>query len=221
MLIKNLLVVGTTYTGKSWLSGRVAHESPRSARVFVSNNVDKSFFTTRGLKKKDTKFIAVTGTDWTVPEHYLHAQRSQWTNIWFTTYDITTEQTKEFLVSLINAVKYTGNLLLTIDEAHSYLNYRNVPREVVAFFRGARRWGVDLQLITHRYHDLSIDIRCILTLATVFRVVERHDLEVLSSEFALPPDVTEDIQGLALGEHYFVDRNSAYVSPRTKVSLPK
>jgi len=215
--VKNTILLGTAHTGKSWAAAHFSGTTKRPLVVVIHNTVDPSYFeNARGLLKDETLFVGVTSRQATLPLDFFHQQRKEYRNIWLSIYDLDPKQLKGFFESLTAAVKYSGNMLLVIDEAHLFISRRIAPPKLIGFFRGARRWGVDIMIVTHRYTDIHIDIRCIVNLALLFRVTESADLEHLGYEMPVE-HLLQDIQVLSLGYHYFIFRDTGIVSGPTRL----
>lgn len=202
-------MLGTSYTGKSWAASQLVRFSPRGKTVLVHNRLDRSYLT-GGFSQQETQFIAVTGDSCVLPALFFFCVEKK--IVWFTVYDLSKDQVQMFLASLVRAVKEYENIFLLIDEAHFFLNRSSVTDEVIGFVRGARRWGVDLLLITHRYTDIHVDIRCVLNHLALFRVTEGRDLDLLGQEVQLSSELVGAIPTLGLGEHIYIFRDSGYVS---------
>jgi DNA helicase HerA-like ATPase len=166
--------------------------------------------------KKPARFVAVRTGNSRITSSYLRKTRRRYRYLYLSVYDLTPDQTKAFLSGLISAVKEVGNLALIIDEAHLFLSRFQAPPKVIGFVRGARFYGVDVIMVTHRLKDIDIGIRCVITHMMLFRSVDRGDIDVLAHELGMG-DAAEVIQELLDRTHIFVNRRTGYVSPKTQI----
>ena len=214
MIPKIALVLGTTYTGKSWAGGWLAARIRRPFVVIVHTHRDTSYLTHIG--RRHAHFVAVRSPHTTITPTYLRASRRKHRYLYLSVYDLSPEEIKVFLASLIAAVKEEGNLALFIEEAHLFLSRYQVPREVVGFVRGARFYGVDVILISHRLKDIDVGIRCVLTHLILFRTSERVDLDILARELDLG-SAADRVRLLPDRKHIFVNRRTGFVGRQTQI----
>ena len=111
----------------------------------------------------------------------------------------------------------SGNLSLLIDEARLFASRFIVPPDVVGFMRGARRYGVDLLLVSHRLVDIDPDIRCIMSYLFLFRTTEYRDL--LNFEFGIE-QVPIAVEDLPDHEFLFIDKRMGSVEGPFTLSYP-
>jgi len=213
MVPKIALVLGTTYTGKTWAGGWLAAHIRRSFVVIVHTHRDTSYLQHIGRR---VRFVAVRSPRTHISAAYLRQTRRRYRYLYLSVYDLSPEETKLFLSSLIVAVKEEGNLALFIDEAHLFLSRYQVPREVVGFIRGARFYGVDVILISHRLKDIDVGIRCVLTHLILFRTSERVDLDILARELDLG-SAADRVRLLPDRKHLFVNRRTGFIGRQTQI----
>ena len=214
MTPKIALILGTTYTGKSWAAGWLAAHIRRPFVVIVHTHPDRSYL--EHIDRKTTRFVAVRSPSSMVCPSLLHQTRRHYRYLYFSIYDLTLEETKAFLSSLIAAVKEEGNLALFIDEAHLFLSRFQVPKEVVGFIRGARFYGVDVVLVSHRLKDIDVGIRCVLTYLVLFRTTELSDIQVLQDELGMG-EAAARIRSLPDRKHIFVNRRTGYIGRQVQI----
>jgi len=213
MIPKIALILGTTYTGKSWLGAWLAAHIRRQFVVIVHTHRDSSYL--HHLKRR-VRFVAVRSPHTHISADYLHQTRRRYRYLHLSVYDLSPEETKVFLSSLIAAVKEEGDLALFIEEAHLFLSRYQVPREVVGFIRGARFYGVDVIIISHRLKDIDVGIRCMLTHLVLFRTSERVDLDILTRELDLG-SAAERVRLLPDRKHMFVNRRTGFIGRQTQI----
>jgi len=215
LIPKIILDLGTTYTGKSFMAGYLAAKTRRRFVVILHTRPDPSYVDR--LPRSRTRYVAVKAPQPRISTRFLRETRRDYRYLYLSIYDLSPQETQDFLRSLVSAVKEIGNLLLVIDEAHLFCSRFQVPRELVGFIRGARFFGVDILLVTHRLRDIDVGIRCVLTHLILFRTVEAGDLDVLSNELSLETHASE-IRGLPDRKYLFVDRRTGYISPETQIT---
>jgi len=216
---RNILILGAGWTGKSTAAGFCASHISRSFVIIVSGSVDNAYM--RYIQTTRTRFVKATSQGYHITPELLEETRKGATQsnrryLYITVKDLSPEQVRDFLTHLIEAVKASCNLCLIIDEAHLFCDRFHAPDVLKGFARGARHYGVDLFLVTHRLHDIDISLRCVLTHLVLFRTVEPRDLEVLSLQL----DLGRRGEMLAdLPVHYFilVNRLKTAVSPPQKL----
>lgn len=203
---KIALILGTTYTGKSYAAGYLASRIRRDFVVIVHLRRDPSYFF--HVDPRRTRFVSVSTGQHLVSPNFLRATRAAgYRYLWLSVYDLSPDETKEFLTSLVRAVKEVGNLALFIDEAHIFCARHQVPPAFIGFVRGARHYGVDVVLVTQRLKDIDVGIRCVLTHLVLFRTVEAMDIEVLAGELGVGTDA-EELRHYPDGVHLFVNRRT-------------
>ena len=213
MIPKIALILGTTYTGKSWVGAWLAKHICRKFVVVVHTHRDTSYLEQLGRR---VRFVAVRSPHTQVTAAYLQATRRRYRYLYLSVYDLSPEQTKLFLSSLVAAVKEAGNLALFIEEAHLFLSRFQVPREVIGFMRGARFYGVDVVLISHRLKDIDVGIRCVITHMILFRTTERVDLDILARELDLGA-AADRVRLLPDRKHLFVNRRTGFIGRQTQI----
>ena len=214
MIPKIALVLGTTFTGKSWAAGWIAAHIRRKFVIILHVRPDPSYL--HHLPRARTRFVAVRSSHPRISTRFLEETRRKYRYLYISVYDLDPQETQEFLRSLVAAVKEMGNLALMIDEAHLFCSRFQVPRELIGFIRGARFFGVDVGLVTHRLRDVDVGIRCVLTHLILFRTVEHGDLAILENELSLF-DAAERIRRLPDRKYIFVDRRTGYISPPRRI----
>ena len=212
MTPKIILVLGTTYTGKSWVTSDFVAHLRRPFIIIVHTHPDESYL---HQLSSQTRFVAVSSVSYRVTSRFLEETRRRYRCLWLSVYDLDLMETREFLSSLAQAIKIVGNLGLVIDEAHLFCSRFQVPRDVIGFIRGARFYGVDVVFVTHRLKDLDIGIRCVLTHLVLFRTVEQADLDVLAGELDMRR-AAEQLRLLPNKKHLFVNRHTGYISLPTQ-----
>jgi len=211
---KIVAIIGTTYTGKSWTTSDFAARLRRPFIVVVHTHPDESY-RQHHLFSGETRFVAIRAVSYRITSRFLDETRRRYRCLWMSVYDLDLVQTKEFLSSLVQAVREVGNLGLLIDEAHLFCSRFQVPRQMVGFIRGARLYGVDVVLVTHRLRDIDVGIRCVLTHLILFRTVEQADLDVLAGELTLG-QAADQLRLLPDRKHLFVNRRTGFISPQTQ-----
>ena len=201
---KIALVLGTAFTGKSWLAGWIARRIRRSFVVIVHNKLDESYLA--HLQRERTRFIALHAGNYQVSASFLRQTKRKYRYLWLSVYDLSPQETGEFLSCLVEAVKEVGNLALFIDEAHLFCSRFQVPESVVGFIRGARHYGVDVILVSQRLRDLDIGIRCVLTHLMVFRTTDETDRTILARELGVGEEMARKIKFLPNQKHFYVNR---------------
>lgn len=165
---------------------------------------------------KKARFVAVRSGKTGLTASYLRQTKRHYRYLYLSIYDLTPEETKAFLSRLISAVKEVGNLALIIDEAHLFLSRFQAPQEVIGFVRGARFYGVDVIMVTHRLKDIDIGIRCVITHMMLFRSVDSGDIDLLAHELGMG-DAAQTIRHLPDRKHIFVDRRTGFISSPTQI----
>jgi DNA helicase HerA-like ATPase len=211
MIPKIVLGLGTGYTGKSFLSGWIAAHICRPFVVIVNIRKDPSYLS--HIDPSRTRFIKVLTSRYTVTADLLKKTRARSRYLYFSIYDLSPDETKEFFDSLIDAVREVGDLALFIDEAHLFCSRFQASKKLIGFIRGARHYGVDVVLVSQRLKDIDVGIRCVLTHLVLFRTTESSDLEVLSNELGLGQAAAETIRTLPDRQHVFCNRRTGYISP--------
>lgn len=212
MTPKIVLVLGTTFTGKSYAAGDLARHISRKFVVIVHTHPDRSYLLPQGK----TRWIAVRSPHCTITPAFLLETRKHCRYLYLSIYDLSLPQTRLFLSSLAAAIRRVGDLALFVDEAHLFCGYQRVPEDFAGFIRGARFWGVDVVLVTHRLKDIDPGIRCVLTHLVVFRTTDQSDIELLGRELGIER-TPEQFRGLPNREHLFVDRRTRLISPPQRV----
>lgn len=211
---KIVLVLGTTFTGKSYAAGYLARRINRKFVVIVHSHPDRSYRLDEGTGA--VRWVAVRSPRCTITARFLGETRKHYRYLYLSIYDLSLAQTRLFLSSLAAAARVIGNFALFIDEAHLYCRYQQVPDEFIGFVRGARGWGIDLVLITHRLKDIDVGIRCVITHMILFRTVEQNDIDVLGRELGMGHHAGA-VRALDNWQHLFVDRRTRYISPPQQV----
>lgn len=209
---KIALFLGTTYTGKSWAAGWFAAHINRPFVIIVHTHPDRSYLS--HIQHTEASFIAVHRERYTVTPEFLRSMRAKGRYLWLSVYDLSLEQTQKFLLSLVRSIESVGDLSLFIDEAHLFCSRFQAPTRLIGFIRGARFYGADVILVSHRLRDIDVGIRCVLTDLVVFRTVEPSDLDVLSDELGLR-DMEDRIRSLPDRMFIYVDRREGKVSEPT------
>jgi len=215
MIPKIVLVLGTTFTGKSYAAGYLARHINRDFVVIVHSHPDESYLLHQAHKGK-TRWVAVRAPHCTITPRFLAETRNHYRYLYLSIYDLSLAQTRVFFSSLAAVARAVGNFALFIDEAHLYCRYQQVADEFVGFVRGARGWGIDLVLVTHRLHDIDVGIRCVITHMILFRTIEQNDIDVLGRELGMG-QAAEQVRALPDRKHLFVDRRTGYISPPQQV----
>jgi len=214
MIPKIALVLGTTYTGKTWAAGFLAARIRRPFVIIVHTHPDVSYL--HHIRRRGrVRFIGVHTPVPSVSAKLLLQTRKRYRYLYFSLYDLSPAEVRTFLISLIAAVKQVGDLALIIDEAHLFCSRYQVPASVVGFIRGARHFGVDVVLVSHRLQDIDIGIRCVLTHLCLFRVSEGHDLDILRRELGVYD--ADRLRSLPDRRHVFVNRRTGYISPPSRI----
>lgn len=208
-------MLGTIYTGKTWVAGWLASHIRRPFVVIVHTHPDTSYIEHIGRRR--ARFVAVRSPASGITAQYLEQTRRRYRYLYLSIYDLSPEAARVFLASLIGAVRETGDLALFIDEAHLFCSRFQVPREMVGFIRGARFYGVDIILVSHRLKDIDVGIRCVLTHLVLFRTTEKVDIDILDRELGLGSAAAERIRLLPDRKHVFVNRRTGYIGPQTQI----
>jgi len=170
--------------------------------VIVHTKPDESYLA--HIDRKRARFVA--GGRHLVNSDFLRQTRRDYRYLWLSVYDLSPDETREFLSSLVGAIKQVGNLALFIDEAHLFCSRFQAPRCVVGFMRGARHYGVDVILVSQRLRDIDVGIRCVLTHLIVFRTTDETDLNILAGELGVGKEVAREIKFLPNRKHIYVNR---------------
>jgi len=212
-MIKIALILGTTNSGKSWLAGRVAAEVARPFVVVVHIHRDPSYL---HHLTGPVRFVAVTSDSYTLTPAFLQQTRQKYRYLWLSVYDLSPAQVSAFLSSLVSSVKQVGDLALFIDEAHFFCSRYQVPDSLIGFIRGARKYGVDIVLITQRLKDIDIGIRCVMQQLVLFKTIEPLDLDVLATDLRMGARA-EEVRALPPWHHLYVDLIAGDTSPPTRL----
>jgi len=172
--------------------------------VIVHTKPDESYLA--HIQREKARFVAVHSGNYLVSAAFLRQTKRAHRYLWLSVYDLSREETGQFLSSLIEAIKDVGNLALFIDEAHLFCSRFQVPESVVGFIRGARHYGVDVVLVSQRLRDLDIGIRCVLTHLIVFRTTDETDLNILAGELGVGKEMARKIKYLPNQKHFYVNR---------------
>ena len=184
MIPKIVLVLGTTYTGKSYLTGYLARHINRKFVIILHTHPDDSYRLDEEAHG-ETRWVAVRSPHCTITPRFLAETRKHYRYLYLSIYDLSLNQIRLFLSSLAAAVRVVGDLALFLDEAHQFCHRQQVPDDFVGFVRGARFWGVDVVLVTHRLRDIDVGIRCVITHMILFRSMEQNDIELLEREMEM------------------------------------
>ncbi len=209
------LILGTLWTGKTWAAGWIAARIRRPFVVVVTIRQDPAFLD--HFRKPWTLCRAVTSPAPAITAAYLERIRERHRYLYLSLYDVSSEETNRFLESLVEAVKQSGDLCVVLDEAHMLCHRTIVSEPITRFMRGARHYGVDVLLVTHRLMDIDIGIRCVLTHLIVFRTKSSHDLKILERELDVPPETIRTIRQLRDQFHVFVNHRLGTISAPMKL----
>lgn len=204
---RNILILGTSYSGKSYAAGYAAANISRDFVVIVSHQIDEAML--EHIQTSKAVFMRATPRSHVVTSAFLDTLRTGEPTVrylYIIVEDLHPEQVKTFLRSLVSAVKKSRNLCLIIDEAHAFCDRVNAPKELLGFGRGARHYGVDLILVTHRLYDVDVSIRCVLTHLVLFKTIEGRDLDELALRLDLGDSRARVVAELPLQSFLFVNR---------------
>lgn len=171
----NGLVLGTTFTGKTWRAASCALASSRSHVLILHTQYDLSYL--RQLPAEKTLILKITKPS-EIPDlrRYFEGGRRY---LYIIVVGLHGEGLSVLLSSLVARLHKLEDTLFIIDEAHLFLDRYTAPDPLVTTIRGGRHWGIDNLLVTHRIADVHPDARSVITHLAAFRTVAHLDREVL------------------------------------------
>lgn len=185
---RNILILGANYTGKTYAAGFAAANVSRDLVVIVHTHPDASYLDHIGRNR--TRFVEATSSGYSITPQLLEETRKGASErykryLYVTVKDLAPSDQRAFLDRLARAAMTAGNLALFIDEASVLCTRMTIPESFHRLVRGARHYGLDLTLVTHRVYDIDPGVRCVLTDLVLFRIVEPRDLDVLARHLDL------------------------------------
>jgi hypothetical protein len=172
---KIVAIVGKSGCGKTFLMALIARLVSRPFVVIVHTHQDPSYL--RQLEPGLTHFVGVhrgarpLGAQW-----FVDRIRKGFRYVYISIYDLTPDEARAWIDSLIPPLESIGNLALIIDEAHQFCRHEFVPENLVRLPRWARSIGIDIFFVSHRLVDLSPDLRAVLTYLVMFHSDEPRDV---------------------------------------------
>jgi len=194
----NILVLGTTFTGKSYLAAKSISWSPQPHVIVLHTKFDYSYLDQ--LSPKYTRILRVL-KPYPLSKRYFKDKRVLFCVIT----GLHERPLAQFLVEVVNTISSIGNCLFIIDEAHIFLKRNQVPYSLVSFIRASRHFYTDVVMVTHRLTDIHPDIRAVITHLAVFRTVGALNFEVLKREFLGDQAPIEEIKNLRKYHYLWVD----------------
>ncbi len=210
MLPKIIAVVGKSGCGKTWVAAAMAELLSRPLVVIVHTHPDPSYL--RMLDRARTRAVGVyRGAPPLGADFLLQALVDGIRYVYISIYNLSPDEARAWIDSLIPDLEAIGNLGLIIDEAHRFCPHDCVPENLVRLPRWSRSIGIDVVFVTHRLVDLSPDLRAVLTYLVMFHCDEPRDL----AEYALRigNDAVADLKQLAPWEHVIFDLERGRRSP--------
>ena len=173
-------VFGTAGTGKSWLVKWIVKQyikyNKRRYYVIVDDNI-------RNIKEyEDMGFYVQNINQEVLEQNYdLMYFIKYHEKVVFLIEDLLNDEVPIILNQIARVLYALGDSLLTIDEAHYFLQRgSNSPEQVIRYERGGRKQGSDFIVSTHRTTDLDPDVINLLNCIISFRVNEVNTIERLS-----------------------------------------
>ncbi len=203
-------IVGKSGCGKTFLTALVARLVARPFVVIVHTHQDQSYL--RQLELRRVAFVGVhRGAGPLSVEWFVSKIRAGYRYVYISIQDLTPDEARTWIDSLIGPLEKIGNLALVVDEAHQFCRHDHIPESLVRLPRWARSIGIDVFFVTQRLVDLSPDIRAVLTYLVMFNCDEPRDL----AEYATRLGRTQvsKLQRLAPWQHIVFDLVSGRHSP--------
>lgn len=173
----NLLILGTTGTGKSHQAALLARHA--DCRTLILHAHPDQTYTK--VFKNHYAAISVFSPYTRRPIH-LSKVRSRVVQFFST--GLTSDENKEFLIAFSDVSRRSAPCMVIIDEAHQFLKMNTCPKEFISLVRAARHFQISFVFVTHRLQDITPDIRSVITDVACFRLIGDTNAELVKVTFA-------------------------------------
>jgi len=201
----NLLILGTTGTGKSHKAALIARHSKEKVIILHATR-DQTY---------ETLLPNMARVNLLSPYRRgpLSLSKIRQRIISFYCTGFSSQEIKDFLIDFSKLIQAEAPAIVIIDEAHEFLRKHLCPKEMITTIRAARHFNLIFLVVTHALQDIDSDIRRVVTDVACFRLIGDTTTDLVKRTFIDRQSEIEVLQTLPSRRYRMIHPATASMGP--------